>query len=525
MSSEHKVSTEHNEATAESVENNLISFEKDIDTQHQTRDINTKISSLEVDLQQLNSQLSSINASVEEGLDRLGDNDTDLTAKVSETYKRLGEIDNAYKELMNISMKLDTDILRVTQNVSEVAAQSVNGLKTLEQTSIEKNNELAERNQRVVSRVESLVESSRTTNELLHESIKLNTENMLALENKLVAEIEELADSTQANVDDIEMELASNKARIVKMQKVDEAIVRRATSLEITASELTQKTKDISASIQLLEDSTSDLTGKVVDLMVHTQKLQDESDKHSGLLNSLQTGASEMAASLLALTKTEHKHFRFTLISLLIVVIALASLSAYQYKMLKQESQQSALRADGIDEQISGLKLQDTQAVESLSTLEQRVGTMNQDVQLSIGTLDHQLKQEVSRLNQQVADINDQVDTLDGRLNNNVMFEKIGADNIIHGRQWLTALPAENYTIRLLTVHDKDELYEVAQSYNYYLTEQLSYLAAQNSQQKIYTLFYGNYENAAQARKALANLPGSLSSAKPGIVQLKELAL
>ncbi len=533
MSSEYKISKDQSDSPENSQlkdtpDSNLISFEGDAETKTQTRDINTKITSLEDGLQQLNSQLGSINASVEEGLDRLGDSDTDLTAKVSETYKRLGEIDNAYKALMDISVKLDTDILKITQNVSDVAAQSLTGLKTLEETSVAKNNELAERNQQVVNRVEALVENSRTTNDLLHESIRMNTENMLSLEKKLVAEIETLADNTQTNVDDIEMQLAANKARIIKMQKVDEAIVRRATTLEITSSELTQKSAEMAESIQQLEDGAVDLTEKVVDLMVHTQKLQDDSDKHSGLISTLQTNFSDMAASMLAMSKLENRHFKTVMTILFLIVVSLVGITLYQSNKMEQVAILSTQQTDRVEqavtEEITGLQIQDKAATEKLTTLDTRISSLGSDVKSDLVDLNQQLRQEVSRLNHQVAGINDQVLSLDSRVSDSVMFERIGDDNILHGEQWLAAQPAGNYVIRIVDVQDKAALYEIAQRYNYYLTDTVSYLAVEQGEKPGYTLLYGNYADESAARNAMEQLP-RIGSGQPSLVTIGQLAL
>jgi len=533
MSSEHSVTEHQNKPSAktteanieENTESNLLSFESDSESVPPVRDINTKISSLETDLNELNAELSSINASVGEGLDRLGDSDTDLNAKVSETYKRLGEIDNAYRSLMNISVKLDADILKVTKDVSDVAQQSVDGLKELEETSVEKSNDLAERNQQVVTRVDSLVENSRTTNDLLHESIKINTESVLALETKLILDIETLAATTQTNVDDIDMQLASSKARIVKMQKVDEAIVRRATTLEITASELTQKSSDMSESIQQLEDRAEDLTGKVVDLIVHTQQLQDASDKHAGLIGSLQYNLTEAGQALLALTKLETKHFRFMLASLFIVVLAIVGLTVYQNRMWQQDFVQSAQRDTVVEQELSALQTQDVSTTQALSSLGSQLNTMDETHQQELVELNSQLRQELMELDNKVTTMDDKVQTLDGRLNNNVMFDNIGSDNVIHGQKWVAEQPSNNFVIRLVTVPTKSELYEVAESYSQYLNDKLSFIRLVKGSEEAFVLLYGSYESEAVARKAFAELPNRMALTEPVLGRFKNLGL
>ncbi len=513
----------------QAVDNKLIHFEGEADNPP-TRDINHKLSSLEEGLNQLKAELSAINVSVEEGLDRLSDTDTDLTAKVSETYKRLGEIDNAYKALIDISVRLDTEILKVTQNVSEVAEQSMNGLKNLEETSVAKNTELAEKNQQVVSRVNALVENSRSVNDHLAKSIKENTASILALESRLVGEIESLANTSREQAESIEMQQAAQKARIIKLQQVDEAIIRRANTLEITADELTQKAGAMTESIHHLEDQSADLTEKVVDLMVHTQQLQDASDKHAGLIEGVQNNIAEMSRSLLALTHLERKHFRFLSAAFVLVLCVVAGLYFYQQRALQSESENYAQRSDQLEQAVTTLQSNDSAATQAVSTLDSRLGELNSEV----GALDNEVKQNLDSINQQfrqslqqlerkLAGMGDYVQSLDGRLNSSLLVDPIGSDNIIHGAQWLAQQPADNYVIQLTTVNDKNALYEIAQRYNYYLKDKLSYTTLARKPKPAYTLLYGNYPDQKKARQVLQDMPRYIESQRPHVRQIKDL--
>jgi len=158
-------------STADSKKSKLLKFDEN-NTVSPGKDINEKITTLDTDLAQLRMELGIINNSVEEGLDRLGDTDTDLTAKVAETYKRLGEIDNAYKSLLEISSRIDTDIKKLNGDVSTVAEQSATGIKNLEQSTIAQSHEFTQKNQQVTSRVKQLVETSKLTSELLGQKKK-----------------------------------------------------------------------------------------------------------------------------------------------------------------------------------------------------------------------------------------------------------------------------------------------------------------------------------------------------------------
>ncbi len=502
-------------------ENRLIHFEPETKNKPRVHDINTKISALEQGLGQLNAELGSINASVEEGLDRLGDTDIDLTAKVSETYKRLGEIDNAYKALINISTKMDTALLKITQGVSDVAEQSANGLKNLAQTSVEKSNALAERNQHVVARVNSLVETSRTTNEQLKEGVRNNTENILSVEKKLIEEIEVLAKVTQCHADTADQEVVSNKARVLKLQKVDEAVMRRATVLEITSSELSAKTTKISASIQHLEDKSAYLTEKVVDLIVHVQTLQDKSDVHTGLIKGLKSNLSGLAESLLALTHLQRKHFRVMSAAFLVALFAIAGLYFYQHTALQKEAAQNTQRASNLSQKITTLRAQNSATSAGVSQLNSRVAMLDDNLKVNLNKLNQQVKQNLNHLNHKIAGMEDQVQSLGGRVNTRLMMADIGSDNMIHGKQWLAGQPADNFVIRLAAVTDKNKLYEIAQQYNYYLKDTLSYYTSTHNQRITYTLLYGSYTSQQQAMQALENLPRYIGLHQPDLGQFK----
>ncbi len=526
MASHVAAGEEKNTISKKTGNNKLIHL--DTDVQPQARDLNSKISTLELELGQLNEALGSINASVEEGLDRLSDNDTNLTAKVSETYKRLGEIDNAYKALMDISVNLDTEISKITQNVSEVAEQSANGLKHLEEQSVAKNQELVAKNQHVVSRVNSLVENSRTTTEQLKQSIEKNTSRILSAEKQLLAEINSLASSTQKQAESVNQTLLANKAKVIKLQQVDEAIIRRATTLEITSGELEDKARKMSVAIQQLEDQSADLTEKVMDLIVHTQQLQDQADAHSGLINGLQTNLSDMTQSLLALTHLERKHFKVLSVFFVLALLTFAGLYYYQTTAMQKNNALYAQQAGELNNKIihvdTRLQAQTSATSKSVAKLDSRVVTLGDHLKGKLNNVYQQVKQDINSLNRKLTGMNDQVQSLDGRINNSMMIDSLGKDNVVHGQQWLADQPADNYVIRLATVTDKNALYKIAQEYNDYLKDSLSYYTSVKNKPETYTLLYGSYANKNQAIQALDNMPYYIESQRPDIGQFKELS-
>lgn len=484
------------------------------------KDINTKITALDDDMAHLRAELGVINSSVEEGLDRLGDTDIDLTAKVSETYKRLGEIDNAYKSLLEISSRIDHDIQKLNGDVSTVAEQSVTGIKTLEQSSIAQSNEFSHKNEQVVSRVNHLVETSKLTGDLLSQKIEATTEKMLQMEARVVAEIDNLSNASKDKADAIEASVESTKAKILKLQSVDEAIIKRATTLEISSAELSVKSQDMQVSIEQLQASTSKLSNGLNELREQARALEDITSNHSSLISSLQKTSSDITHSFATLSSREGKHFTLLTAGLILLLLVTAALYLTQQYRFDVNDTKLAQQSAVLDEQITGLQQtqQDSALVvnDSLTALENRVEQMNVALQ-------NKIEKEVVQLDEKVQTVKDQVQSVDGRLSQSSPFSQIGDDNIIHSAQWLAGLPAENFVVQLAYVDDANVMYEIAQRYNYYLKDVLSYFEVDVNGVKKYVLLSGNYATQSQAEEKIQSMPRYIDRQQPVAQKLADV--
>lgn len=476
-------------------------------------DINSKITALDTDLAQLRAELGSINSSVEEGLDRLSDTDTDLTAKVSETYKRLGEIDNAYKSLMAISTRIDTDIQKLNGDVSTVAEQSANGIKNLEKSTMAQSNDFAQKNQQVVSRVNQLVETSKLTSEMLNQKIQSTTENILNIEKNVVAEIQNLSDATDDKTDAIERNIEQSRAQILKLQSVDEAIIKRATTLEISAAELGVKS-------QTLEASTDQLFASAELLSSELDELKELTAKQGGMIGGLQTVTSELGEKLGLLSSRESKHFTIVSLGFLLLIIAVAVIYLSQQDQFSVTDDRIMAQGEKVESQI--VNLQQVQADDKVSTdgslvaLGDKVDTVSSDLKQALAS-------EMARVEEKVVALRDQVHSVEGRFNNASPFSQIGNDNIIHGERWIAGLPADNYSIQLAYVDDKAKLFEIAERYNNDLDDSLSYFTVKKAGVSHYVLLSGNYSTEDIARRKLAGLPHYIEMQKPVIRELSQV--
>ena len=471
------------------------------------RDINNKIDGLDSDLAKLRAELAIINDSVEEGLDRLSDTDTDLTAKVSETYKRLGEIDNAYKSLLEISSRIDTDIQRLNGDVSTVAKESATGIKNLEQSTIEQSNAIAEKNEQVASRVNQLVETSKLTNDLLNEKIQSATSSMLQIEHKVIAEIESLSSKTQEKTESLDNAVENNRAKIIKLQSIDEAIIRRATTLEITSAELTMKSKQLDESVYQLQMNSEELSQGIEALRQHTHDLEQKIGTHGKLIAGLQQASTAIAANVAALADREKRHFNVVASVFVLLIIVTAFVFFIQQNQLGVNDSRFAERSEIVDNQIADLQQVQSSAASS-----------TEDALAQIET-------KIEQVNRAIEDTRDQVQSVAGRLNQVSSFSQIADDNTIHGKQHINELPAQNYTVQVAYVDDKDSMYAVAQRYNGYLKDKLYYfevpVASSGTVNSKYVLLSGNYSSSQQAVAASQQMPTYIERQRPVIRQFE----
>jgi chromosome segregation ATPase len=507
------------DSTAGSKESKLLKFDEN-NTVSPGKDINTKITALDADLAHMRTELGAINASVEEGLDRLGDTDMDLTAKVAETYKRLGEIDNAYKSLLQISSRIDTDIQKINGDVSTVAEQSATGIKDLEQTTIAQSHEFIQKNQQVASSVKQLVETSKLSNELLGQKIQSTTETMLQIEKRTVAEIESLSSKTKEKSDNIKNSVDSNKAKILKLQAIDEAIIKRATTLEISSAELMMKNEHLKSSVEQLESNSNLLSDGVETLKQRTTALEELTSSHGTLIGGLQKISTELADKLAKLTGRETRHFNIVTGGFLLLLALTAVIYFSQQYQFGVNDARHAEQSILVDSKITNL--QQTQqnfsviAADSLTALESKIDLAKSDLQ-------EEIKKQVAQIDYRVQTINDQVKSIDGRLSQTSPFSQIGDDNIIHSTQWLKTLPAENFIVQLAYVDNMNALYEIAHTYNYYLKDKLSYLQVNDNGLVKYVLLSGNYTTQKQAAEAIDSMPRYIDMQQPLVRKIEAI--
>ena len=361
---------------------------------------------------------------------------------------------------------------------------------------------MTEQHEQLVDRVNELVRHSQETNTQLTQNIKKNTDVLLQLEKELVTEIDSLASETKQRSDDIEKEVESSKARILQLQAVDDALEKRAASLEATAASLTQTSTELDTSINLLDRRTDELSA-IVD------RLLEYSDRHSSLISALQDKSVELAMSIRALAGTENKHFKILSGFLVIAILAITGLYFYHQSEMSRDAILTAERAQVVDQHISSLQQGNMKSAVTIA-----------EVQDNLVALNDKLEEEVKTLNGKLQNINDHTQSLDGRVSNISPFSQIGSNNIIHGPQWLSQQPADNYVVQVASVTDKNDLYDIAERYNHYLKDELSYFTIKSGQSEKYVLVSGGYTSEADAASVIRRLPRYVNFQRPVMTRM-----
>ncbi|MDT8283177.1 MAG: SPOR domain-containing protein, partial [Gammaproteobacteria bacterium] len=374
------------------------------------------------------------------------------------------------------------------------AVQSASGIKNLEQSTVAQSTEFAYKNQQVVSRVERLVETSKLTGELLSQKIQATTDKMLKFETQVITEIEHLSSVTKDKSATIEASVDSNKAKILKLQSVDEAIIKRATMLEISSAELTVKSQEMQASAEQLRLTTNDLSRGLDALVVRTRELEAIAESHGSMIGVLQKAGAELSDKLIILAGREGRHFNIFSVSFLLLLIVTAVI------YFSQQSQFD--RAEAV-------------TAEQAKLTETKIMSLQQSQADDVAIADHSLVALESKVDKKLQTIQDQVQSVEARFNNSAPFSQIGNDNIIHGPQWIAGLPGDHYTVQLAYVGDTSVMYELAEQYNHYLKNSLSYFAVDENGKKKYVLLSGDYATSAAATAAINTMPRYIGELRP----------
>ena len=300
------------------------------------------------------------------------------------------------------------------------------------------------------------------------------------------------------------------------MQSVDEALDKRAALLEQTSAQLIEDSQDLRDSTEILDVLTSKLSADVDALERHTARLAKENIEQQGQIDELKINTNSITRTLLALATLEKKHFRVLAAGSLLLLLAVIASFFYGEYLRDTEQTVEVQRNEVVNEQVANLqnKVEDEQMASQVFYSEIL------DLQNNLTQVKTELQEKTEQFKAEIVEMNDSVESLDGRVQYLAPLYNFGSDNTIHGSQWLSNLDAEKMSIKIATVADKQGMYEIAQRYNNYFTQELAYFQTDDKQ---YTLVYGgNFNDDQQVKSTLRNMPryinheliGSISNAE-----------
>lgn len=480
----------------------------------QVLEINRQMSSLEGAIDKLNKKVNSTNRKIKSEVDRLTTSDAEITDKVADTYKQMGVIDTALVSLNTDSSKIGADLKKVNSKVKAFEKKSAKALDSVVEQQAVINDEFKAQYASIVERAEKLSKKATSITTKLNKSIKSHRKELSELEARIVSELETIAEASQQRdsnlgkqIDDATSEISSQKAKMMIMQRVDEALEKRAASLEANAERLLDETEELRKTTDALDVLTSKLSSDVEVLEQKTALLAEQNEQQQGDIDTLHDKSEHQAQSLLALGRKVGRHFG--LLGAISLLLLLAIIGLYLFDQYQRDVDMAAqTERDGATvEQVAKLQTQVGNGQVASRQAEQQIGD---------------LQQSIEGIKQDMQGMTDQVESLDGRLQYMSPLYSFGSDNTIRGEHGLAALNPEHFSIRLATVDQKQEMYQVAQRYSGYLKDHD--LAYYNDADGRYVLIYGSeFESEEAVVAALRTLPRYINFEKIGTLSNREI--
>ncbi len=463
----------------------------------QVLEINKQMESVENSIDKLNKKLNANNKKIKTDITRLTQSEAEITDKVADTYKQLGVIEGTFQDLNKQSDKVNSELKKLNLSIKALEKSSAEALNKAIDTQSAVNDEFKQAHNEIIDRAEKLAKKATSISSKLNKSIKDSSKALTELEAKIVSELETIAQSSEQR--DIKLdkkieqsveELNSQKAKILLMQSVDEALDKRASALETTSTQLLEDSDSLKQSSEVLNVLTARLSTDVEALEVHTAKLAQQNHQQQGFIETLQEKTSTFGQNLLALATLEKRHFRIFGVTSVLMLLAIIGLFVYGEYMRTTEVSAESQRNAQVSDQVNSLKgrVKDEQVATQV---------FHQEIIA--------LKKNISSLKQEMQGMNDQVESLDGRVQYQAPLYSFGSDNTIHGSQWLLQLNPELYSIKIATVSDQQELYDIAQRYSYYFEQDLAYFM--NAEQQLTLIYGGKFESEQQVSEILQHMP------------------
>jgi len=502
--------------------NNLVDI-KSANKENQVLEINKQMSALESSISKLNKQLGATNKQIKSDIERLNSSDAEITDKVADTYKQLGIFETTFKDLNAQSSKITSELKTINNSIKTLEKDTRANIDAAMETQSSINDEFRAVNddfrnlhETLIEKSESLSKKSTALTRKLNKSIKENSQAVAELEARIVTELERLAQNSAERDDALDDKISGQKAKMLLMQSVDEALDKRAAALEETSRKLLDDSSELKDATKILDILTSKLSSDVEALELFTQQLAEQNAAQQGQINTLEARSDSLGRTLLALATLEKKHFRILAAGSLVLLLALIGAFFYGEYQRDTEGAVEVQRNAVVNEQISDLsnRVADEQMAsqiffEDITTLGKTIAQLKNELATANTALEQQVQEVNADIQTRLQEMTDQVESIDGRVQYLAPLYNFSSNNTIHGSQWISGLNPEHFSIRIATVSDKQDLYEIAQRYNNYFTQELGYFLTEDGR---YTLIYGGaFEDQAQLAELMRRMPSYMN--------------
>jgi len=501
---------------------NLLSM-TDTGKEKQVLEINRQMTALESSISALTKKLNSTNKQIKSDVQRLTTSDAEITDKVANTYKQLGIIENSFSQLSEKSTQLITDLEKVNSKIKAFEKSSAKALTQAIDEQSEINNEFKQQHDDIIQRAAKLSKNVKTISTKLTKSIRENNKALTELEARIITELESIAQSSESRDEKLETqihssneEIKSQKARMMLMQSVDEALEKRTAALEETSDKLIQDSQSLRDTTETLDVLTSKLSSDVEALEIHTAQLAEQNIAQQGMIDGLENKTNSIARTLFSLASLERKHF--TVLAGTSLLLLLALIGTFFYGQYARDTEQAAeiQRNEIVNEQVTDLqnRVDDEQMASQvfysdIIDLQKNLTEVQTELKQKTQQLEQVVENQNTQIQHKIQQMTDQVESLNGRVQYLAPLHTFGSDNVIHGSQWLSKLDPEKFSIQIARVADKQELYDTVLRYSNYFTRELAYLKSADNQ---YILIYGgNFDDQQQVAETLRRLPSFIN--------------
>ncbi len=478
-------------------QDNLVNMQSG-SKENQVLEINKQMSTLETSINRLSRELTATNKQVKSEVERLATSDADISDKVTDTFKQLGAIENTFEDLSAKSNKIGEDLKSVNSSIRSLEKDTRSSLDDAIENQTAINDSFKSVHEELIAKAEKLSKKATAISKKLDKSIKDNSKAIAELEAKVAEELEVISKQSEQRDLKLDEKISAQKAKMLVMQGVDEALQKRADALEGFTQQLSKDSRKLKNATEVLDVLTSKLSTDVENLELHTQQLAAQNEAQQGQIDGLEDRTDSLGRTLLALASLEKKHFRILGGASLVLLLALLGAFFYGEYMRDTEVAAQAQTNGVVDNQISDLqnRVEDEQIASQVFYQE-------------ISALEQNLDQVKGELQDRLQQMTDQVESIDGRVQYIAPLYNFGSNNTIHGSQWITELNPEHKSIKIATVSDKQELYDIAQRYNNHFTEELAYFITADGR---YTLIYGGrFDDDAALYNLMRRMPAYIN--------------